>query len=273
MLRYQQKKLIFTSMKAIRFLLLGALLAVGCAESVETRSKIKEEEVKMQGDLVPLEKSEDPVPGMSILIHKGDTLVSVDHFNKNIWWELKYATEDNFMHRILYDTLKKPYVQIDIARRLAKSQEYLTGRDSGYHLLVYDALRPLSVQWEMWNALDTIPAFERGKFVSNPRNGSVHNYGAAVDLTICNSKRKPLDMGAGYDDIRKIAYPSLESEFLASGEITQRQIDNRKLLRRALKSQGFSNIPTEWWHFNAFPRPVVKVKYQIVTSELADQIN
>jgi D-alanyl-D-alanine dipeptidase len=120
----------------------------------------------------------------------------------------------------------------------------------------------------MWNALDTIPAFERGKFVSNPRNGSVHNYGAAVDLTICKANKKALDMGAEYDDIRKIAYPSLESEFLATGEITQQQIDNRKLLRRALKSQGFSNIPTEWWHFNAFPRPVVKSKYQIVTKEL-----
>ncbi len=211
-------------------------------------------------------KSETPLK--NYLINKGDTLVCVDHFNKNIWWELKYASKDNFMHRVLYDTLDKVYVQIDVARRLAKSQEYLTGRNANYHLLVYDGVRPLSVQWEMWNALDTIPVLERGKFVSNPRNGSVHNYGAAVDLTICDAKRKPLDMGAGYDDIRKIAYPSLESEFLATGEITQQQIDNRKLLRRALKSQSFSNIPTEWWHFNAFPRPIVKSKYRLVENEL-----
>lgn len=249
-------------------LLLGVLLVGGCAESAESNLEKKEEKVLKKDELVPLKESEELGVGTSILMHKGDSLVSVDHFNKNIWWELKYASTDNFMHRVLYDTLAKPYVQIDVARRLAKSQEYLTGRNSNYHLLVYDALRPLSVQWEMWNALDTIPAFERGKFVSNPRNGSVHNYGAAVDLTICNQKRKPMDMGAGYDDIRKIAYPSLESEFLATGEITQEQIDNRKLLRRALKSQGFSNIPTEWWHFNAFPRPVVKAKYQLVLSEL-----
>lgn len=255
-------------MKAIGILLLGVLLVSGCAESAETNLEKKEEKVLKKDELVPLKKSEEPGVGASILMHKGDTLVSVDHFNKNIWWELKYASTDNFMRRVLYDTLEKPYIQIDVARRLAKSQEYLTGRNSNYHLLVYDALRPLSVQWEMWNALDTIPAFERGKFVSNPRNGSVHNYGAAVDLTICNQKRKPMDMGAGYDDIRKIAYPSLESEFLATGEITQEQIDNRKLLRRALKSQGFSNIPTEWWHFNAFPRPVVKAKYQLVLGEL-----
>lgn len=255
-------------MKAMGILLLGVLLLGGCAESAETNLEKKEEKVLTKDDLVSLKEPKELGGETSFLIHKGDTLVSVDQFNTNIWWELKYATSDNFMHRILYDTLEKPYVQIDVARRLAKSQEYLTGRNSNYHLLVYDALRPLSVQWEMWNALDTIPAFERGKFVSNPRNGSVHNYGAAIDVTICNQKRKPMDMGAGYDDIRKVAYPSLESEFLATGEITQEQIDNRKLLRRTLKSQGFSNIPSEWWHFNAFPRPVVKSKYQLILEEL-----
>ncbi|WP_430406933.1 M15 family metallopeptidase [Fluviicola sp.] len=255
-------------MKRTVILLLSGLLIGACSESVESENSKKAVELSQE---MEIEGKKDPKAEVStekFLLHQGDTLVSVDHFNTNIWWELKYATADNFMHRVLYDTLQKAYVQIDVARRLAKSQEYLTGRNSNYHLLVYDGLRPLSVQWEMWNALDTIPAFERGKFVSNPRSGSVHNYGAAVDVTICNSNKKPLDMGAGYDDIRKIAYPSLESEFLTTGEITREQIDNRKLLRRTLKSQGFSNIPTEWWHFNAFPRPVVKGKYQLVLSEL-----
>jgi zinc D-Ala-D-Ala dipeptidase len=255
-------------MKKISVLLLSGFLLGACSQSAESENS--DSQAELSGDFHFEKKIEvkQVASTSKWIIHKGDTLVCVDYFNQKIWWELKYATTDNFMHRVLYDTLEKPYIQIDVARRLAKSQEYLTGRDSNYHLLVYDGLRPLSVQWEMWNALDTIPAFERGKFVSNPKNGSVHNYGAAVDLTICTSDKKPLDMGAGYDDIRKIAYPSLESEFLTTGELTSTQIDNRKLLRRALKSQGFSNIPTEWWHFNAFPRPVVKSKYQLVESEL-----
>lgn len=257
-------------MKKIGILFLSALLLAACGETNKTEEVDPHTPLSGEFDFDPVVrkavKAEIPKPDW--LLHENDTLVSVDYFNKNIWWELKYATTDNFMHRVLYDTLQKVYVQIDVARRLAKSQDYLMSKNPDYHLLVYDGLRPLSVQWEMWNALDTIPAVERGKFVSNPRNGSVHNYGAAVDLTICGSNRKPLDMGAGYDDIRKIAYPSLESEFLASGEITQQHIDNRKLLRRTLQSQGFSNIPTEWWHFNAFPRPVVKNKYKIVTREL-----
>lgn len=207
------------------------------------------------------------------LLNGKDTLVPVNYYNQNIYWELKYATSDNFMHRVLYDTLETVYVQKSIAKRLAKCQEKLSAENSNYHLLVYDGLRPLSVQWEMWKALDTIPVAERGKFVSNPKNGSVHNYGAAVDITICDNNRKALDMGAGYDDIRKIAYPSLEAQFLASGELTTVHIANRSLLRKVMKSQQFSNIPSEWWHFNAFSRNVSSSKYKMVTRELMPNLS
>ena len=202
------------------------------------------------------------------LVNGKDTLVRVDTYNKNVLWDLKYASTDNFMHRILYDTLKTVYLQRDVAQRIAKCQELLTSIDSNLHLLIYDGVRPLAVQWEMWRALDTIPVALRVKFVSNPRNGSVHNYGAAVDLTICNTNRKPLDMGAGYDDSRQIAYPSLEAQFLASGELTKKQLANRQLLRKIMRSQRFINIPSEWWHFNAFPRAVVKSRYGVVEYEL-----
>ncbi|MNJ85951.1 D-alanyl-D-alanine dipeptidase [compost metagenome] len=261
----------FYGMKKIGILFLSVLLLAACGETVQQEDV--EPQVPLSGEFefetkqVDTEKTKSSEPVKEYLLYKGDTLVAVDHFNKNIWWELKYATADNFMRRVLYDTLKTVYVQAEVARRLAKSQDYLTQKNADYHLLVYDGLRPLSVQWEMWNALDTIPESERGKFVSNPRNGSVHNYGAAVDITICDQNRNPLDMGAGYDDIRKIAYPSLEAEFLASGELTQQQVNNRKLLRSALQNQGFSNIPTEWWHFNAFSRSVVKTKFQLVKNE------
>lgn len=199
--------------------------------------------------------------------NNSDILEPANKFNTSIFIELKYATEDNFMKRKLYDTLKTAYLQLEVAQRLAKVQEELTKINPNYHLLVYDATRPLSVQWEMWTALDTIPVAERVNFVSNPRNGSVHNYGAAVDLTICDKNGKPLDMGAGYDDIRKIAYPSLEAIYLKSGELSVKQVENRKILRKVMASQGFRNIPTEWWHFNACSREEAKIKYSIIQNE------
>lgn len=189
------------------------------------------------------------------------SLVDIQTINSSIQVDLKYATTDNFMKIRLYDTLTKAYLQKEVAERLGRCQAYLSSIDKNLFLLIYDAVRPVSVQQKMWDALDSIPVSERGRFVSNPVNGSLHNYGAAVDITICDSRGVPLNMGAGYDDIRKIAYPSLEAQFLKSGELTQQQLENRKLLRKVMASQNFRNIPSEWWHFNAFSRKVAKAKY------------
>lgn len=244
-------------------ILLFALITCACGDS--KKRALKTYPVNHENPQEIEQRKTITIPGE--WSNKGDTLVRVDTFNKRIYWDLKYATDDNFMHRVLYDTLKAVYVQRDVAKRLAKCQELLTSIDSSLHLLVYDGVRPLSVQWEMWRALDTIPPAQRGKFVSNPRNGSVHNYGAAVDLTICTTSRKVLDMGAGYDDIRPIAYPSLEATYLASGELTSNHIKNRQLLRKIMRSQGFINIPTEWWHFNAGYKSVIIQRYQMVLHE------
>lgn len=196
-----------------------------------------------------------------------NNLVDIQELNDNILVELKYATSDNFMKMKLYHRLNRAYLQKDVAERLSSCQKYLSELKPGYKLLIYDAVRPLSVQQKMWDALDSLPPVERGKFVSNPKNKSLHNLGAAVDLTICDETGKPLDMGAGYDDIRKIAYPEMESFYLNSGELTQIHIGNRELLRKVMRKEGFRNIPTEWWHFNACSRNQGLLKYSVLVEE------
>jgi D-alanyl-D-alanine dipeptidase len=193
-----------------------------------------------------------------------DKLIDIQMINPTIKIDIKYATSDNFMHKQLYFNIKKIYLQPDVAKRLGNCQTYLKKINPNYSLLVYDGVRPLSVQKAMWKALDSIPPIDRGKFVSNPANGSLHNYAAAVDLTICNKNGVPLDMGTPYDDIRELAYPSKESYFLKLGLLTELQIKNRKLLRKVMEYQQFKNIPTEWWHFNACSRKEAKVKYKII---------
>ena len=111
---------------------------------------------------------------------------------------------------MLYEVI----TQSDVAERLVKCQYYLDSVHPGYHLKIFDAVRPIEVQQQMWDALDSIPKAQRGKFVSNPALGSVHNFGSAVDLTICDEHGHELDMGAGYDDFRPIAFPSKEYQFL-----------------------------------------------------------
>lgn len=191
-------------------------------------------------------------------------LVDIQSVDPSIQVDLKYATSDNFMGIVLYENTTKLFLQKEVAIRLARCQAALKKEYPHLSLLVYDGVRPLSVQQKMWDALDSIPVAQRTKFVSNPANGSIHNYGAAVDLTICNQQGIPLDMGAGYDDIREIAYPRFESRFLASGELSAVQVENRKLLRKIMKVGGFTNIETEWWHFNAYTRLEAKKKYKIL---------
>ena len=119
----------------------------------------------------------------------------------------------------------------------------------------------------MWKALDSIPVKRRIQFVSNPSNRSLHNYGAAVDLTICNSQSQPLDMGAAFDAFDPIAFPSREEEFFKSGRLTAEQIANRKLLRRIMLAERFTQLPSEWWHYNACTIDHAKKNFKVLLEE------
>jgi D-alanyl-D-alanine dipeptidase len=194
-------------------------------------------------------------------------LVDIQQINASIQIDLKYTTTDNFLREKLYKRLQKAYLQKDVAVRLSEVQKELSRQYPGYQLLIYDAVRPVSVQEKMWKALDSLPVKERIKFVSNPKNLSLHNMGAAVDLTILDANGEALDMGAGFDDIRKIAYPCLEDSFLKVGQLTPLQVQNRKILRNAMQAQGFRQLPTEWWHYNACSREEAKRKYKVLYLE------
>lgn len=215
---------------------------------------------EVESDVLPQKnkelRNEEPeeIHSLTDSSFNGLNLVDLSKYDERIIIDLRYASDNNFMNRVLYDTINQLYLQREVVSKLIRVQDLLDSLHSGYRLKVFDGVRPVQVQREMWNSLDTIPTSRRGKFVSNPSHGSVHNFGAAVDLTIVNEKGVELDMGAGYDDFRKIAFPSLERHYLINGELTQAQVKNRQLLRDVMRSEGFRNIPSEWWHFNAYSR-------------------
>jgi zinc D-Ala-D-Ala dipeptidase len=178
--------------------------------------------------------------------------------------ELKYATTDNFMGKDVYGCLKHAYVQPEVLTKLKKAQAFLAKAHPGFRLLIYDAARPLSKQWDLWNTLTKYPPQERQKYVADPRQHSIHNYGSAIDLTVADASGKALDMGTPYDFFGELAYPSREKEMLASGKLSQKAYQNRLILRDAMVSAGFMRIEFEWWHFNAFSRNEAKRRYQVV---------
>lgn len=182
-------------------------------------------------------------------------LVEIKQANPSIHIDLKYATTDNFTGKVLYDSLTRAYLHPDAMNKLERAQSLLKERNDDLSLLVYDAARPLSVQQKMYDAVRNTP-FHR--YVADPSRTSLHNYGMAVDLTICDNERNPLDMGTDFDYFGKLAGINNEDSFLAQGLLTQEQVNNRKLLREVMQQAGFSPIRGEWWHFNACSLPYAK---------------
>lgn len=175
-------------------------------------------------------------------------LVDIREWDPSIQVVLKYATEANFTGKKLYTDLNKAFMLPETARRLVRAQVLLKRMRPGLSLVVYDAARPLSVQREMWEQVKGTP---QHIFVSNPeRGGGLHNYGAAVDVSLVDTIGRPLNMGSDFDYFGEEARVDRESELLKNGRITPRELENRLLLRKVMVSAGFIPLQSEWWHFN-----------------------
>jgi len=192
---------------------------------------------------------------------KQQGLVNVKDVIPDIKIDLKYATPHNFLKKVLYTDLHNCYLQKEAAEMLKKAQEYLKSIQPEYSLIVFDGARPNSIQKEMWKKVKGTP---EQRYVANPYKGSIHNFGAAVDLSIVDEYGIELDMGTPFDFFGKLAQPRYEQQFFDSKELTREQLDNRALLRKAMKHAGFRGILSEWWHFNAFPKEVAREKYGII---------
>lgn len=246
-------------MKYLMFFIL--LLAFSCKEENQKNSISTNNSID-NTDTILKQKAIEKISALEkTLIKQG--LVDIQKIDSTIKIDIKYSTKDNFMKIDLYGDYNKAYLQKDVAEKLAKAQKILKTSHPNYSLLVYDGTRPRHIQQMMWDSLK-MPISEKTKFVSNPKNGSLHNFGAAVDLTIIDENNNILDMATSYDFIGKLAYPRLENKFLKQGKLNKKQIENRLLLRETMKKAGFFPIQTEWWHFNSCTRAEAKKKYKIV---------
>jgi D-alanyl-D-alanine dipeptidase len=185
-------------------------------------------------------------------------LVNIRDLDSSILVRLLYATENNFVGKQMYKSLREAYLQADAANRLVAAQQYLKQINPDLKLIVYDAARPQWAQEIMWNRVKNTPM---RKYVASPQRISMHTYGVAVDVSIMDKNDRELDMGTPVDFLGAPAEPKNEAKYLASGELTHVQIENRKLLRTVMKKAGFGGIPNEWWHFEAFTRAEAQKKY------------
>lgn len=239
------------------------LLGVWSCQTKKTEEKKKTDSVVTKKDSVIILQQPRIPEVEQRMIEQG--LVDIQTLDSTIMVELKYSTTDNFVKTDVYGDLTRAYLQPKPAEMLVKASKALQEKYPDYRLLVYDAARPLTVQHILWNLLDSIPPKKREDFVANPAMASIHNFGSAVDLTVYdNVSKKPLDMGTKYDFFGDLAYPRLEYKMLKEGKLTKEQVENRIILREAMKKSGYMRIESEWWHFNAISRAKAKSLYEIV---------
>lgn len=240
--------------------ILGVLIS--CAAERETESLDKVLVAEME-EIIPDAPTEREALSLEQqLIAQG--LVNLEEYIPGIKVELKYSTTDNFFGKDVYGELTQAYLQPEVADMLKEAQGKLKSEYPNLTLLIYDGVRPLSVQQILWDNLDR-PDSIKPLYVADPKVGSLHNFGVAVDLTIFdNESGMPLDMGTTYDFFGYEAYPDREMEMMAAGKLTRQQLANREILRKVMNSSGFSGIGSEWWHFNAFSRKAAGEKFEII---------
>jgi D-alanyl-D-alanine dipeptidase len=164
-----------------------------------------------------------------------EPLVDLESLSTEFSYEIRYATPNNFIGETLYDC-PKCLLRPDVAEALLNANQYFC--EKGYRIKIYDCYRPLDVQKKMWAKVP------RPTYVGNPYgNGSVHNKGAAVDITLETLEGCYVEMGSDYDYFGREAHID---NYNFSAEI----LANRKLLFEGMRKFGFNTIRTEWWHFS-----------------------
>ena len=163
-------------------------------------------------------------------------LVPIGPPNHDVVLDLRYATADNVTGVPIYN---RPVAMLhpEAAERLDAA--IALARPLGLRFKIFDAFRPTEAQWRLWHA------FSSDEFVADPRKGSPHSRGAAVDLTLIDGEGHELEMGTGFDAFTAQAHHARTDIQVAA----QR---NRALLLGLMTAAGWDNFMNEWWHYQLF---------------------
>lgn len=167
--------------------------------------------------------------------------------------DLRYAGTNNFVKKRMYPkNTRQSFMRAPAAKALAKVQNELNGLGLG--LKIFDAYRPYAVTEKFWDLVHD------ERYVADPKKGSGHNRGIAVDLTLIDLKtKKELPMPTGFDNFSDSAH----HDFM---DLSPEVLKNRKLLKESMEKFGFVAFPTEWWHYS-LPDPE---KFQILDLSFAE---
>jgi D-alanyl-D-alanine dipeptidase len=214
--------------------LLVLLGCFACSNNAENASQFDTEiAVASPVDTTPVEVIEPVAPPPDY-----DTTLwtEVIRLDSSFVLDLRYATDSNFVGEQMYEC-GRCFLRPAAAHSLAKVQDSLEKRGLG--LKLFDCYRPLPVQWRLWNKVPD------RRYVADPRKGSQHNKGVAVDLTIIDlASGEVLDMGTAYDYFGGEAWHRATVGF---GEPIR---GNRELILAVMEGFGWKRTNSEWWHYS-----------------------
>lgn len=181
--------------------------------------------------------SNNYLSGNSIAIYDGindSSFVKLTDFSSDFIFDMKYATEDNFLKSKVYDC-EECYLRLKTIKNLIQANEEF--KALGYQIKIFDCYRPLDIQKKMWEILPN------ADYVANPARGSIHNRGGAIDITLVDAKGKELEMGTDFDFFG----PEASHNYANSSKKVKQ---NRLLLKSIMLKHNFKSFDSEWWHYN-----------------------
>ncbi len=162
------------------------------------------------------------------------TFVNLKDYSSDFVYDMKYATEDNFLKAKVYDC-SECFLRLKTVIALVNANEKFIKK--GFRIKIFDCYRPLDIQKRMWTIISN------PEYVADPAKGSIHNRGGAVDITLVDLNGKELDMGTAFDFFGPEAGHYFDN---LPDEVKK----NRSFLKKIMKKSNFISFDSEWWHYN-----------------------
>jgi len=179
-------------------------------------------------------KDKNEVVQVSKKVVNDTSFVNLKEYSNDFVYDMKYATEDNFLKAKVYDCAEC-YLRYKTVKALVKANSKFM--KLGYKIKLYDCYRPLDVQKKMWSIVSN------PKYVANPSKGSIHNRGGALDISLVDLNGKEVDMGTPFDFFG----PEASHDYT---DFPSKILENRTLFKRIMESAKFQSFDSEWWHYN-----------------------